>query len=69
MRKTIVAAVVILMTTPAFATPKGDAFRERQRDCGRQWKVAKADEAVKAAGWPKYWSACNARMKADAPHS
>lgn len=26
--------------------------------CGAAWREAKADEAVKAKGWPAYWSAC-----------
>jgi hypothetical protein len=37
---------------------------ERQKDCGRQWQNAKANDAIKSAGWPKYWSACNKRVKA-----
>lgn len=41
------------------------AEQDRMRDCGRQWKVAKAGGQVPAGQkWPQYWSACNARLKA-----
>jgi hypothetical protein len=36
------------------------------RECGWQWQDAKADEKVKAAGWPAYWSACSAGGRAAA---
>jgi len=46
-------------------TPGQLAARERQRKCAAEWKVAKADGKVdKAMTWPKYWSACNKRLKA-----
>ena len=40
------------------------AARERQKKCAAEWKSAKAGGNV-ASGtkWPKFWSACNARMK------
>jgi hypothetical protein len=40
------------------------AARERQTKCAAEWKSAKAAGTV-AAGmkWPKFWSACNARLK------
>lgn len=31
--------------------------------CGAQWQTAKADEAVKAKGWPAFWSACAKEAK------
>jgi hypothetical protein len=38
--------------------------RERQRQCGREWREAKkAGKVEKGMTWPKYWSACNARLK------
>ncbi|MCC6888420.1 MAG: hypothetical protein IT536_07810 [Hyphomicrobiales bacterium] len=38
--------------------------RERQRQCGREWREAKkAGKIEKGMTWPKYWSACNARLK------
>jgi hypothetical protein len=41
------------------------AARERQRRCGAEWREAKAAGKVeKAMTWPKYWSACNKRLKA-----
>ena len=47
------------------------AMRERQKKCGADWKEAKAAGKVeKGATWPKYWSACNKRLKeADAKKS
>jgi hypothetical protein len=60
-------------TTPAATTqsktkkpPSGGqkAMRERQRKCGAEWKAAKAAGKVeKGTTWPKYWSACNKRLK------
>jgi hypothetical protein len=41
------------------------AARERQKKCGAEWKEAKAAGKVeKGMSWPKYWSACNKRLKA-----
>ena len=41
------------------------AARERQRQCGQEWKEAKAAGKVeKGMTWPKFWSACNTRLKA-----
>lgn len=45
-------------------TPGQIAARERQSKCAAEWKVAKADGKIdKAMTWPKYWSACNKRLK------
>jgi len=41
--------------------------RERQRQCGREWRDAKkAGKVEKGMTWPKYWSACNTRLKGKA---
>jgi hypothetical protein len=41
--------------------------RERQRQCGQEWRDAKkAGKVDKGMTWPKYWSACNARLKGKA---
>jgi hypothetical protein len=41
--------------------------RERQRQCGREWREAKkAGKVEKGMTWPKYWSACNTRLKGKA---
>jgi type IV secretory pathway VirB10-like protein len=40
------------------------AARERQKQCGTEWKEAKAAGKTKGTTWPKYWSACNTRLKA-----
>ena len=38
--------------------------RERQRQCGQEWREAKkAGKIEKGQTWPKYWSACNSRLK------
>ena len=41
------------------------AMHERQKKCAAEWKDAKAAGKVeKAMTWPKFWSACNTRLKA-----
>jgi hypothetical protein len=48
-------------------SPGQIAVRERQRKCGAEWRgLSKDDQAKTAGGWPKYWSACNTRLKAEA---
>ncbi len=43
------------------------AVRERQKQCGAEWKEARAAGKVeKGMTWPKYWSACNTRLKGKA---
>ena len=43
------------------------AVRERQKQCGAEWKEARAAGKVeKTMTWPKYWSACNTRLKTKA---
>jgi hypothetical protein len=38
--------------------------RERQAKCGAEWREAKAKGTVeKGLTWPKFWSACNKRLK------
>jgi hypothetical protein len=42
------------------------AARERQKKCGAEWRaLSKDDQKAKGPTWPKYWSACNARLKTD----
>ena len=42
------------------------ALRDRQKACGAEWKTMKASGKAEAGmKWPKFWSACNTRMKAD----
>jgi hypothetical protein len=46
-------------------TPGQKAARERQRQCGKEWRAAKkAGTIEKGMTWPKFWSACNKRLKA-----
>lgn len=46
-------------------TPGQMAERTRIQKCGQEWQANKAAGRI-AAGqtWPRYWSACNTRMKA-----
>jgi hypothetical protein len=40
------------------------AAQERQKKCAAEWKDAKAAGKIeKGTTWPKYWSACNKRLK------
>lgn len=46
-------------------SPGQIAVRERQKKCAAQWKEEKAAGKIeKGQTWPKYWSACNKRLKA-----
>jgi len=48
-------------------SPGQVAARERQKKCAAEWKVQKAAGKIeKGETWPKYWSACNKRLKAAA---
>lgn len=41
------------------------ALHQRQEACGAEWGAAKAAGKIPAGQtWPKYWSACNTRLKA-----
>lgn len=43
------------------------AARERMTKCSVEWKEAKAAGKTEAGmKWPKYWSACNKRLKGTA---
>ncbi len=45
-------------------SPAMIAVHDRQRQCGAQWKADKAAGKIPAGQtWPKYWSACNTRLK------
>ena len=39
------------------------AMRTRQQACAKQWQADKAAGKTAGQTWPKYWSACSARMK------
>ncbi|HWV54823.1 hypothetical protein [Pseudorhodoplanes sp.] len=40
------------------------AVRDRQKQCGAEWREAKkAGKIEKNMTWPKFWSACNTRLK------
>jgi hypothetical protein len=43
------------------------AVRERQKQCGTEWREAKkGGKLEKGMTWPKFWSACNTRLKTKA---
>jgi hypothetical protein len=56
--------------TRSTATTKGGGGREamiaRERACGKDWKADKAAGKIpQGMTWPKYWSECNTRKKAE----
>ena len=38
-------------------SPGQIAVRERQRQCGAEWRALSKDDQAKRGTWPKYWSA------------
>lgn len=45
-------------------TPAQIAMHKRIRECATTWNADKAAHKIKAGEtWPKYWSACNAKLK------
>jgi hypothetical protein len=59
-----VAAVVQTSKPRREPTEAQLAARERRVKCGAEWRAAKEKGAVEeGATWPKYWSACNRRLK------
>jgi hypothetical protein len=63
------AAAVAPVAAPAAATPRSTsqgklAEQSRIKECGSEWKTAKAANKVPAGQtWPQFWSACDARLK------
>ena len=46
-------------------TPAQMAAHKRARECGNQWRAAKAGNTVPAGQkWPQYWHECSMRLKA-----
>ena len=44
--------------------PGRQAMYARERACGKEWREEKAAGRIeKGQTWPKYWSACDKRMK------
>jgi hypothetical protein len=39
------------------------ALNARRKACGAEWKQAKVAGAATGQTWPKFWSACNTRLK------
>jgi hypothetical protein len=68
----LAASLVLAVAAPAAAEtkPKKEptaaqiAARERMTKCSAEWKQAKAGGKIEAGmKWPKFWSACNTRLK------
>jgi hypothetical protein len=59
-------ATPVVVTPVDAAKPSGgrEAMQARAKQCGAEWKANKA-ELIKQGypTWPKYWSACNTRLK------
>ena len=52
-------------TSTPTGKPGRQAMIERERACGKEWRENKAAGKIeKGQTWPRYWSACNTRMKA-----
>ena len=55
------------VATPAPVASGGmAAMHGRQKQCGAEWRAQKASLVARTPGltWPRYWSQCNARLKA-----
>lgn len=68
----LAATLALAFAAPAAAQtkPKKEpsaaqvAARERMTKCSAEWKEAKTAGKIEAGmKWPKYWSACNTRLK------
>jgi hypothetical protein len=60
-------AAAATTTAPAKKPPTAAQTAEHARikECGTEWKAAKAANQIPAnQTWPQYWSACNTRLKA-----
>jgi hypothetical protein len=51
-------------TASAPATGGMAGQQARIKQCGAEWRANKATLSAQYASWPKYWSACDARLKA-----
>lgn len=62
-----IASTATKPAAPAAKSTTAGALAEHSRikACGAEWRAAKAAKTVQAGEtWPKYWKACDARMKA-----
>lgn len=60
--KPAAASVATARTAPAGGGAA--AMHARERQCGEQWRAAKAAGHVPVGQtWPQYWSQCNTRLK------
>ena len=72
LRAAAATVTTLVLLSPAAAEMKAKkeptaaqmAARERMSKCSAEWKEAKMSGKVEpGTKWPKFWSACNARMK------
>jgi hypothetical protein len=54
-------------TIPQQPAPKTRTASPKLLACAQDWKQAKADEAVRKAGWINFWSDCAKRRAAEFP--
>jgi hypothetical protein len=64
-KKVLTPAAKTATTLTPISTSKGMfAEQSRIKECGAEWKTAKASNKILAGQtWPQFWSACDARLK------
>lgn len=53
-----------MATAPQPKTKAGMSGAERRKKCSAEWKEAKAAGKTSGLKWPKFYSDCNKRLKA-----
>jgi hypothetical protein len=53
-----------MATAPQPKTKSGTSGAERRKTCSAEWKAAKAAGKTGGLKWPKFYSDCNKRLKA-----
>ena len=53
-----------MATAPKPKTKSGMSGAERRKKCSAEWKEAKAASKTSGLKWPKFYSDCNKRLKA-----
>lgn len=53
-----------MATAPLPKTKSGMSGTERRKKCSAEWKEAKAAGKTSGLKWPKFYSDCNKRLKA-----
>ncbi len=53
-----------MATAPQAKAKSGTSGSERRKKCSAEWKEAKAAGKTSGLKWPKFYSDCNKRLKA-----